>query len=65
MTATAFDLLNAFETLPPPDKQQVAFEILRRSHGLEIPSEAYDELGAEILQSYDEDEPGALCTGSD
>jgi hypothetical protein len=66
MTTTAYDLLTAFETLPPTDQQQVAFEILRRSNGVEVPSDAYDELGAEILQSYDpEEETGAYCTGSD
>ena len=35
MTANARELLAAFDALPPPDKHEVATEILRRSTGVD------------------------------
>jgi hypothetical protein len=57
MTQTARDLLAAFEALDPPDKREVAVEILRRSAGVEeLPDEGFDELAADIFRNYDVEE---------
>ncbi len=57
MTTRARDLVDSFNALSPADKQQVAAEILRRSvSAKELPDEAFDQLAAEVFQSYDAEE---------
>ena len=57
MTATARDLLSAFEGLDPAEKQQVAAEILRRSAGTDgISDEAFDQIASEVFRAYDAEE---------
>jgi len=57
MTATAQDILAAFDALPPAEQQQVAAEILRRSSGTgDLPEDALNELAAELFRSYDAEE---------
>lgn len=57
MTATARNLLDAFDTLAPAEKQQVAAEILRRSVGANgVPDATFDELAAELFRGYDAEE---------
>jgi hypothetical protein len=57
MTATAHELLAAFESLEPEDKQEVAAEILRRSAGTgDLSGEAFDELAADLFQNYEVEE---------
>lgn len=57
MTVTAHDLLVAFDTLDPAEKQQVAAEILLRSAGVaDVQVEALDELAAELFQVYEAEE---------
>lgn len=57
MTATASELLAAFDALDPIERQQVAVEILRRSAGTDdLPDKAFDELADELFQSYDAEE---------
>ena len=57
MTATAREILAAFDTLPAGDQQQVASEILRRSAGSgPLPEVALDELAAELFRGYDAEE---------
>jgi len=62
MTATASDLLAAFDSLAPTEQKEVAVQILRRSTGpAEIPDQTFDELAAEIFASYDAE--GAASAG--
>ena len=57
MTATAQEILAAFEALPPAEQQQVAAEILRRCRGTgDLPEEAFDELAADLFCRYDAEE---------
>ncbi len=57
MTATIRELLDAFDSLPPAEKQQVAAEILRRSVRTgELPEAGFHELAAEIFHGYDNEE---------
>jgi hypothetical protein len=57
MTASARDLLTAFDALDPAEKQQVAAEILRRSAGLDdLRNDTFDELAAELFRGYDAEE---------
>jgi len=57
LTATARDLLAAFESLAPTEKQEVAVEILRRCAGVHgLADEAFEELAAELFRSYDAEE---------
>jgi hypothetical protein len=57
MTATARELLAAFETLSPTEKHQVAAEILRRSApDDDLPEAALAELADELFRSYDAEE---------
>jgi hypothetical protein len=57
MTATARNLLTAFDALPPVDQQQVAAEILRRTAAsADLPEAAFDELAAELFRNYDAEE---------
>lgn len=57
MTTAAHNLLNAFDALPPAEKQSVAVEILRRAVSVdELKDEAFDEVAAEIFQVYDAEE---------
>ena len=59
MSATARDLLAAFDALDPAEKQQVIAEILRRSAGVDgLPDETFDELAAEVFRSYEAEEVG-------
>jgi hypothetical protein len=51
------DLLEAFDWLPPAEKQQIAAEILRRSVGPDDISEAaLHELTAELFHGYDNED---------
>jgi hypothetical protein len=62
VTATARDVLAAFDSLPPMDKKQVALEILRRSAGSDELSDAtLGELAADVFSGYDAEE----TTGAD
>jgi len=57
MTATAREVLEAFDSLPPAEQQQVATEILRRSAGVgDMPEAGLDELAAELFRSYEAEE---------
>jgi hypothetical protein len=57
MTATAHEVLAAFEALPAAEQQGVAAEILRRTAGTgELPEEALTELAAELFRAYDAEE---------
>ena len=57
MTATARNLLDAFDTLDPAEKQQVAAETLRRSPGVDgVSDETFDELAAELFRGCDAEE---------
>jgi hypothetical protein len=57
MTATARELLDAFDSLPPSEKQQVAAEILRRTvRPDDLPVAAFHELAAELFHGYDNEE---------
>jgi hypothetical protein len=57
MTATARNLLAAFDALTPDEQQQVAAEILRRRAGAgDLPEAALDELAADLFRSYDAEE---------
>jgi hypothetical protein len=57
MTATAHDVLTAFEALPPAERQEVAAEILRRSAGTgDLSEAALDELADEVFRAYDAQE---------
>lgn len=57
MTATARNLLAAFDALPPDEQQQVAAEILRRTAATgDLPEAALDELAAELFRGYDAEE---------
>jgi len=57
MTATARDLLDAFEALDAADRLQIAAEILRRSvPGEELPNEAFDALADELFVGFDAEE---------
>jgi hypothetical protein len=57
MTATARNLLAAFDALTPDEQQQVAAEILRRTAGAgDLPEAALDELAADLFRSYDAEE---------
>jgi hypothetical protein len=59
MTATAENLLAAFDTLSADEQQQVAVEILRRTAGTEdLPEAAFDELAAELFRAYAAEEAG-------
>jgi len=57
MTATARDVVTAFEALSPAEQQQVAAEILRRAAPADDLSAAgLEELAAELFRSYDAEE---------
>jgi hypothetical protein len=56
MTATARQLLAAFETLSPAEKHQVAVEILRRAAPDDLSEAALAELADELFRSYDAEE---------
>jgi hypothetical protein len=57
MTASARDLLAAFDALSPAEQQQVAAEILRRSVATDdLPEAALHELAAELFRGYDAEE---------
>jgi len=57
MTAVARDLLAAFDTLDPTEKQQVAVEILRHSAGIDdLADETFDKRAVELFQGYEVDE---------
>jgi hypothetical protein len=57
MTATARELLRAFEALDATEEQQVAVEILRRAAAVaEVSDEGFDALAAEIFRGYDAEE---------
>jgi hypothetical protein len=57
MTASARELLAAFEALPAAEQHQVAAEILRRSFGTgDLPEESLHELAAEVFRGYDAEE---------
>jgi len=57
VTTRAHNIIASFEALEPVEKQQVAAEILRRSAGVdELTGETFDELAAELFQSYDDEE---------
>jgi hypothetical protein len=57
MTLAARNLLTAFEALDPAEQQQVAVEILRRSAAMdELTDQTFDELAADVFQSYDAEE---------
>ena len=57
MSTTAREVLAAFDSLPPPEQQQVAAEILRRTAGAgDLPEAALHELAAELFRSYDAEE---------
>jgi hypothetical protein len=57
MSAIARDLLAAFDALSPPDQQQVAAEILRRTAASDNVSDVgLQELAAELFRSYDAEE---------
>jgi hypothetical protein len=57
MTATIRELLDAFDSLPPAEKQQVAAEILRRTVRPDaLPVAALHELAAELFHGYDNEE---------
>ncbi len=55
MTATAQELLTAFDALPDAEGEAVLAELLRRrpSGGGDLPAEALDELADELFRSYD------------
>ena len=60
MTASARELLTAFDALDPTEKQQVAVEILRRSAGVDnLTDETFDELRAELFRDYEAEEAKA------
>ena len=44
MTLSVKQIIDSFERLPDPEKQKVAYEILRRSVHLEVPSLADGDL---------------------
>lgn len=57
MTATARNVLAAFDALPPDEQQQVAAEIFRRTPTAgDLPEAALDELAAELFRSYEAEE---------
>ena len=57
MTVAARKLLDAFEALAPPEKQEVAAEILRRSAGIEfVPDASLEEMAAEVFGVYEAEE---------
>jgi len=57
MTPAVRDMLAAFDALSPPEQQQAAAEIIRRSAGAgDLPDAAFDELAAELFRGYDEEE---------
>jgi len=57
MTASARNLLAAFDTLPPDEQHQVAAEILRRTAAADdLPEAALTELADELFRSYDAEE---------
>lgn len=57
MTATARNVLAAFDALPPEEQRQVAAEILRRTAPAgDLPDAALDELAAELFRGYDAEE---------
>ena len=63
MTATAQNLLAAFDALSPDEQQQVAAEILRRTAGTgDLPEAALDELAAELFRAYEAKEAGRAGT---
>jgi hypothetical protein len=61
MTATARQLLDAFDALPETDKHQVAVEILRRfgapAEG-DVPEGALVEMADELFRALDAEEAG-------
>ncbi|MFH0982984.1 MAG: hypothetical protein V2A79_15800 [Planctomycetota bacterium] len=57
MTATARDILAAFDVLDPAERRQVAVEILRRSVGVDdLPDAGFEELAAELFRGYEAEE---------
>lgn len=57
MAATVDQVLAAFDSLDPAEKQRVAVEVIRRSSGADVVSdEALDQLAAELFQGYDTEE---------
>ena len=55
MTATALELLTAFDALPDAVGEAVLVELLRRhpAGGGDLPAEAFEELADELFRSYD------------
>jgi hypothetical protein len=54
MTASAHDVLAAFDALSPAEQHQVAVEILRRSAPAgDLPEAALEESAAELFSGYD------------
>jgi hypothetical protein len=57
MTASAHNVLAAFDALDPKEQQQVAVEILRRSVPRDdLTDGAFDDLAAEVFRTYDAEE---------
>ena len=57
MTATARQVLAAYEALDPVDKQQVLVEVLRRTPADgPLSDQNLDDLAAELFQGYDSEE---------
>jgi hypothetical protein len=57
MTATARNLMAAFDALPPDEQRQVAAEILCRTAAAgDLPETALDELAAELFRGYEAEE---------
>jgi hypothetical protein len=59
MSATARDVLVAFDKLSAANKHEVTVEILRRSaQGKDLPEQALAELADELFRGYDAEEAG-------
>lgn len=57
MTQHARDILAAFDALDPTERREVASEILRRSVGADlIFDQAFEQLAADVFQTYDGEE---------
>jgi hypothetical protein len=57
MTRAAQEVLKAFEALSPPEQQELAAEILRRTapEG-DLPDAGLDKLAADLFRRYDAEE---------
>jgi hypothetical protein len=56
MTDSLRQLLDLFDTLPDPDKQVAAAEILRRTPEGDLPPSALDALADELFAGLDAEE---------